>query len=103
MASDVREDYNLTTLGPYSFHVFVASAWTAKHVSKVPQGRRPKLVAGRSHRKRPLAEDISKKDGSIRKRQKLEVKLATEEDIGLDIGRVLRSSRYRGKENIKPT
>lgn len=55
--------YNSTTLGLYSFQVFVAAAWTAKKVPKglsVSAARRPVTVVETARRKRPLASQIAK-------------------------------------------
>ncbi|KAJ6608896.1 hypothetical protein B0H10DRAFT_1955018 [Mycena sp. CBHHK59/15] len=43
MGSDVREEVNKTTLGLYSFCIFMDCVWSAKHVKKggLPPGRRP--------------------------------------------------------------
>jgi hypothetical protein len=58
---DVIHDVNRTTLGPYSFHVFVSAAWTELHTGgMMPKGRRPLQLAGKSHFKRPLAVELKK-------------------------------------------
>lgn len=58
---DVIHDVNKTTLGPYSFHVFVSAAWTELHTGgMMPKGRRPLQLAGKSHFKRPLAAKLKK-------------------------------------------
>ena len=54
---------NSTTLGPYSFQIFVALAWTAKKVANgqsISAGRRTVTVVGTARRKRPLAAEIAK-------------------------------------------
>ena len=63
MDHDVKNIVNKTTLGPYSFDVFVQGAWTTKKTNKVPKGRRPLQAVsgtGGTRRKRPLAADILK-------------------------------------------
>ena len=91
MDTDVLAQYNLTTLGPYSFQVFVAAGYTAKHVTKVSAGRRPIELDGNSHRKRPLAADIAKKvTGVVKKCRKV---TAGVENVDLGKGMVLRSRR----------
>ncbi len=63
MDLDVARVYNSTTLGPYSFQVFVAAAWTAKKVQKglsISAGRRSVTVVETSRRKRPLASQIAR-------------------------------------------
>lgn len=62
VGSDVREDVNKTTLGLYSFRIFVDCVWSAKTVAsvKLPSGPRPLLTAGHSNRKRPLSNAIER-------------------------------------------
>src|ERR1700683_5356591 len=58
---DVTHNINKTTLGPYSFHVFVSAAWTELHTGGVmPRGQRPLHLAGKSHFKSPLASQLKK-------------------------------------------
>ncbi|KAJ7159319.1 hypothetical protein C8R43DRAFT_1234061 [Mycena crocata] len=72
VTSDVRDDVNETTLGLYSFRIFVDCAWTAQKVAKtmegLPRGPRPTVHAGRSNRKRPLAADIARSAAPKRKK-----------------------------------
>jgi hypothetical protein len=54
---------NSTTLGLYSFRVFVDCVYSLEKVAQsggLPRGSRPLVSAGRSNRKRPLAADIAK-------------------------------------------
>jgi len=68
---DVTHNINKTTLGPYSFHVFVSAAWTELHTGGVmPRGRRPLHLAGKAHFKRPLASQLKKEVGMEQKRPK---------------------------------
>ena len=64
---DVKEEYNSTTLGPFSFQAFVQASWTeaklklkskfeANHKALV--GRRRKLIVGKGCRKRPRALEV---------------------------------------------
>jgi len=67
--NDVIHELNKTTLGPYSFHVFVSASWTVLHtVNGLPQGWRPLEVVGKSHMKRPKVADMKKKSGGVVKR-----------------------------------
>ena len=70
MDVDVLAEYNLTTLGPYSFQVFVAAGFTAKHITSLSVGRRPLEVDGKSHRKRPYAQEVAKTEGPSAKRKR---------------------------------
>lgn len=71
MDLDVSKVYNSTTLGPYSFQVFVAAAWTAKKLLKgvsISAGRRSVKVVEKARRKRPLASQIAKTaQGGVKK------------------------------------
>jgi hypothetical protein len=80
---DVIHEHNKTTLGPYSFAVFVAAAWTEKHIAgSVPKGHRPKNNVGNSHWKRPTAAAIKEQARKAAKKTKIAAK--------------------KGKENIVP-
>lgn len=70
--NDVARFLNTTTLGPYSFRVFVSVAWTKKHIAEgeMPRGRRPSLKFLDFNRKRPLAKDIAKEPTRPAKRRK---------------------------------
>ncbi|KAJ3554371.1 hypothetical protein NP233_g12435 [Leucocoprinus birnbaumii] len=58
---DAKSEHNKTTLGPYSFQVFVSALWTDVKVKKIPTGRRATEYSdGQSVRKRPLADEIRK-------------------------------------------
>ncbi|KAJ6628119.1 hypothetical protein B0H10DRAFT_1940673 [Mycena sp. CBHHK59/15] len=64
VGSYVCEDVNLTTLGLYSFRIFVDCGWTAQKLKAakmtIPTGRRPVLAAGKGNCKRPLANQIAR-------------------------------------------
>lgn len=60
---DVKDKLNKTTLGPYSFQLFVQASWTMAKISKsathkIPRGRRPLITTEHGRLKRPLAADI---------------------------------------------
>ncbi|KAF7965872.1 hypothetical protein HWV62_41174 [Athelia sp. TMB] len=71
-ADDVSQEVNKTTIGPYSFHVFVAAAWTLKHIGdSAPRGRRPLLKLNGSYTKRAKVEDLKRGVGRPSKRKRL--------------------------------
>ena len=49
--TDVGKQSRKTTIGPYSFREFVDFQWTS---SSIPKGKRPLVVIGNAHVKRPL-------------------------------------------------
>lgn len=74
---DVREEVNKTTLGLYSFRIFVDCAWSKQKVAKsggLPLGARPVLKVGSSNRKRPCAGDIAKTAAPKKRRVVVEEK-----------------------------
>lgn len=73
---DVAHNINRTTLGPYSFHVLVATAWTGSHVAAgaMPRGRRTTKAVGSSNRKRPLADDILQQTKRAKRQKTLQGK-----------------------------
>ncbi|KDR73757.1 hypothetical protein GALMADRAFT_212561 [Galerina marginata CBS 339.88] len=72
MDHDVRNIFNATTLGPYSFSVFIQAAWTEKKVGgSKPKGCRPLEIVGASHRKRPLVSNIKNKEPAKKKRRNI--------------------------------
>ncbi|KAJ7176357.1 hypothetical protein C8R43DRAFT_1198025 [Mycena crocata] len=93
VTSDVRDDVNETTLGLYSFRIFVDCAWTAQKVAKtmegLPRGPRPTVHAGRSNRKRPLAADIARSAAPKRKK----VRIEEQENVDISAGITTRSGR----------
>lgn len=64
--TDVSTLSRKTTLGPYSFREFVDFQWTS---SSLPKGRRPLVVIGKAHVKRPLKCDALP-DAKRRKKSK---------------------------------
>ncbi|KAJ7877069.1 hypothetical protein B0H14DRAFT_3130263 [Mycena olivaceomarginata] len=72
---DVKDEVNNTTLGLYSFRVFVDCVWSAQKIALEPGpllvGRRKVLTSNQSVRKRPRADKIAKT--SAPKRRKVEV------------------------------
>ncbi|KDR70587.1 hypothetical protein GALMADRAFT_214364 [Galerina marginata CBS 339.88] len=72
MDYDVRNIFNVTTLGPYSFSVFIQAAWTEKKVGgSKPKGCRPLEIVGASHRKRPLVSNIKNKEPAKKKQRNI--------------------------------
>ncbi|KAJ7697852.1 hypothetical protein B0H17DRAFT_1130132 [Mycena rosella] len=73
VTADVKQDAKKTTLGLYSFRIFVDCVWSAQKVSKgtVPLGRRAKVTVGHSNCKRPLKETIEQT--GVCKRQRISV------------------------------
>ncbi|KAJ3573001.1 hypothetical protein NP233_g2714 [Leucocoprinus birnbaumii] len=84
---DIMKIHNSTTVGPYSFQVFVSAlSWTATKVKSIgiPVGRRPREKVNRGVRKRPLKSDISK---TAPKPKRSRINLLAEEgynDFGMD-------------------
>jgi hypothetical protein len=77
VTTDVVEEYNSTTLGPFSFQVFVLAAWTDTRIQgksksqgvdnrRVLQGRRSVDIVGKGSRKRPRSEEIVKTSQGMR-------------------------------------
>ncbi|KAJ7801804.1 hypothetical protein B0H14DRAFT_3782432 [Mycena olivaceomarginata] len=94
VGTDVRDEVNSTTLGLYSFRIFVDCAWMTQKVAVsggLPVGRREVNTIGQSNRKRPLASDIAKHDRAKKPRQALEEK----ENIDVSEGIMTRSQRRR--------
>jgi hypothetical protein len=91
---DVSEDVNSTTLGLYSFRIFVDCAWTTQKVDQAggfPSGRHPLLGAGQSNHKRPLAKDIAN-IGAKRKQTLIPIQ---QENLDLSQGILTRSKRRK--------
>ncbi|KAJ6562957.1 hypothetical protein B0H10DRAFT_1966315 [Mycena sp. CBHHK59/15] len=74
VGSDVREEVNKTTLGLYSFRIFVDCVWSAKHVKKggLPPGHHPFVTLGQLNRKCPLAESIARTAAPKKKRVQID-------------------------------
>ena len=58
----MSELVNTTTLGPYSFRVFIDCGWTEKRMASVPKpvGRRASEHVDHGKRKRPTVEAIAR-------------------------------------------
>lgn len=85
MDHDVKDVVNSTTLGPYSFQAFVAAAWTSAKINTLPPGQHALQSVGKSHRKCPLACDITKTNsGGQRKKIKNILKGDKENTINLE-------------------
>jgi hypothetical protein len=74
---DVTAEYNSTTLGPFSFQVFVLAAWTDQKFQgksksqaivnhRVLEGRRKVEIVGKGCRKRPLSSVVAGSSQEIR-------------------------------------
>lgn len=116
LEQDVKHCVNETTLGPYSFRIFVDAAWTQEHMvkaGKVGPGRRKRISAGPANLKRPRIADIQSSQSS-KSQVLLFVGHWNEEGEGVaaqdsvaavseshEGGRVTRS-RNKGKENHSP-
>lgn len=93
---DVSQVYNSTTLGLYSFRVFVDAIWSLAKVTNIPMGRRPLEIIGKSHRKRPLADDIKKTAVRISKKPKVNMLVGKENSVPPEIEiRKLRNGKVR--------
>lgn len=67
---DVAQEVNQTTIGPYSFHIFVAAAWTLKHIGdSAPKGRRPLVKVDGSYTKCARIVDLKRAVGRPSKRR----------------------------------
>ncbi|KAJ7020491.1 hypothetical protein C8F04DRAFT_1196534 [Mycena alexandri] len=73
--SDVKADVNDTTLGLYSFRIFVDCVWSVQKLkgTPLPRGPRPLVTIGQSNRKRPLAEEIAKTAAPKKRRISLDL------------------------------
>jgi hypothetical protein len=101
--TDVADEYNSTTLGPFSFQIFVLAAWTDKKLQgesksqaaenhRVLQGRRALDIIGKGSRKRPLSLDISRTSQEMRKSKKARKENLVSREISVDTShRKLRS------------
>ncbi|KAJ7829926.1 hypothetical protein B0H14DRAFT_3143749 [Mycena olivaceomarginata] len=91
---DVKDEVNNTTLGLYSFRVFVDCVWSAQKIALEPGpllvGRRKVLTSNQSVRKRPRADKIAKT--SAPKRRKVEV-VEDIENVNPVAGIMTRSQR----------
>ncbi|KAJ7888620.1 hypothetical protein B0H14DRAFT_3127234 [Mycena olivaceomarginata] len=91
---DVKDEVNNTTLGLYSFRVFVDCVWSAQKIALEPGpllvGRRKVLTSNQSVRKRPHADKIAKT--SAPKRRKVEV-VEDIENVNPVAGIMTRSQR----------
>ncbi|PPR05449.1 hypothetical protein CVT24_007466 [Panaeolus cyanescens] len=91
---DVGEELSLTTLGPYSFHIFVTSNLTLAKLPDIPIGRRPLQIANHSNRKRKSATDLQKESSNTKGAKRPRVS-HTSENVPVDtsVGRRLRSHK----------
>ena len=66
--ADVKELCNITTLGPYSFRIFVDCSYTEKYMQAgpKPKGRRAVEVVGHGVRKRPTMAAIRRTATHVR-------------------------------------
>ena len=90
MQDDVSDVVNNTTLGPYSFRVFVDCGWTEKRMKQskaAPQliGRRPIQQVSHGKRKRPLLETIARTNKKSKASLHIGAGIPELEDTALDI------------------
>ncbi|KAJ7631609.1 hypothetical protein DFH06DRAFT_1337586 [Mycena polygramma] len=87
--TDVKAEVNDTTLGLYSFRIFVDCVWSTQKIpdESILRGRRPLQTVGQSNRKRPRAEDIGKTAAPKKRR----VSMVEVENVDPSEGRVTRS------------
>ncbi|KAK6971850.1 hypothetical protein R3P38DRAFT_3140101 [Favolaschia claudopus] len=90
--TDVLDVLNKTTLGMYSFRVFVDQVWSAKRTADAPLPPRTVVLSGNSRSKRPLAPVIAK--AAVRAKRKSENMIgADKENIDINEGRVTRAMK----------
>lgn len=113
---DFTKCVNDSTLGPYSFKVFVDAAWTQEHLdtANVFVGRRPTIHIGSANLKRPRKQNIPNGQSRMTQKKQLvhmtlghEVKDENEKEVEghSEVGpvRTLRSSTQGGnRKNRKP-
>lgn len=88
--SDVSKVMNKTTLGLYSFRLFVDQAWSVQRVKDKPLPPRRLFTAGNARCKRPRAETIAK-SGAQAKKRKVNMVKGSEENFDPSEGRKTRS------------
>ncbi len=59
-----------TTLGPYSFDLFVAVVWSADQVENLPATKRTPVIYGKSVRKRPRVISLKGKENKMPNKKK---------------------------------
>lgn len=95
----VAENLHSTTLGPYSFQVFVSAAWSLQKAPTMPTGRRKSIKAGKTSLKRPLLKHLKESKGSGTKRNWTSMMETSESEDDIDSveinGRKLRSRSRR--------
>ncbi|KAJ7035751.1 hypothetical protein C8F04DRAFT_1341690 [Mycena alexandri] len=93
--SDVKADVNDTTLGLYSFRIFVDCVWSVQKLkgTPLPRGPRPLVTIGQSNRKRPLAEEIAKT--AAPKKRRISLDLIENVDLGAADDRILTRSQRK--------
>ncbi|KAJ7695825.1 hypothetical protein B0H14DRAFT_2650422 [Mycena olivaceomarginata] len=89
--TDVREVAYKTTLGLYSFRIFVDHVYSVQRTGNVVfTGPRTVTSVGNSHLKRPCIEEIAK-TGAPKKKAKINILKGNKENMDLAVGRVIRS------------
>ncbi len=101
MLSDIVQDKNSTTLGPYSFNIFVQCVWSAEKVGANPKGLRVTEYVLHAGCKHPCCSEIQ---SSIKKAKVRKSLLLCDDDdsnkkngeaiqMNGDTGHVLRSRK----------
>ncbi|KAF8992976.1 hypothetical protein BDZ89DRAFT_1053921 [Hymenopellis radicata] len=67
---DILKVQHKTTLGPYSFDLFVAAVWSADRVENLPATKRTPVIYGKSVRKRPRAISLKGKENKMPNKKK---------------------------------
>jgi hypothetical protein len=95
----------MTTLGPYSFQVFVLAGWTMKKMQgnntgealangRVLQGRRKEIDVGTGKRKRPTVTEVVKTSQEELKAKRARKENIFRHEVSNEVeGRTLRSGR----------
>jgi hypothetical protein len=103
VAIDVAEEFNSTTLGPFSFQVFVLAAWTDKKLKgksktqaaenhRALEGRRAVDFVGKGCRKRPLSLEVSRTSQVMRNSKRARKENIITPELSIDTSsRKLRS------------
>ncbi|KAJ7234501.1 hypothetical protein B0H12DRAFT_1142729 [Mycena haematopus] len=92
--TDVKDVANKTTLGLYSFRLFVDQVWSVQRTQGIPLPSRQVFLASNGRCKRPLAKDIAR-TGAPMKKRKVNMLKGDEENFDISEGRITRSMRRK--------
>ncbi len=67
---DILKVQHKTTLGPYSFDLFVTAVWSADWVENLPATKRTPVIYGKSVCKRPRAISLKGKENKMPNKKK---------------------------------